>query len=168
YRDAMHAAGLPAVAMPFLDRPVIEAALAVHPWQRTDPWAPKPLLRAAFAGTIAERLLNRRTKGHYNADILHGWTIHRDQLATLARRSLLAEYGLINPETLHQALTTLGPRGLPPVWLTELYAIERWLRDLTPPFPEAAHHVAHPMATPCTPPADGDQARPRRLDRPSG
>lgn len=110
YRDAMQTAGVPA-AMPFFDRAVIEVCLAVCPWQRTDPWQPKPLVRAAFRGRIPDRLLSRRTKGHYNADIHHGRTTHRAQLAALLHRPVLAErYGLIDPTALRRALAGFGPR----------------------------------------------------------
>lgn len=133
YRDAMQAAEVP-TAMPFFDRPVLEACLAVRPWERVDPWQPKPLLRAAFADIVPAQLLARRTKGHYNADIHHGWSAHRDRLAGLLDRPLLAEqYGLIDPAALRRALAGFGPSGLPPAWVTDVVAVERWLRDLTPP-----------------------------------
>lgn len=152
YRDAMAAASVP-TAMPFFDRAVVEACLSVLPWERTDPWQPKPLLRAALADLAPETLLCRRTKGGYNADIHHGWSAHRDQLADLLARPRLAEHGLIDTTRMHRGLASFGSAGLPPAWVTDLIAIEVWLRDLdrdlAPPLPHRRHdtmEVSRPAA----------------------
>ena len=68
YRDAMAATGAP-TAMPFFDHRVVEAGLSTRPEERTDPWEPKPVLRAALRHEMPVELLARRTKGHYNTDI---------------------------------------------------------------------------------------------------
>lgn len=163
YRDAMQSAGV-ATAMPFLDQAVVEACLAVYPWQRTDPWQPKPLIRTAFRGRIPERLSSRRTKGHYNADIYHGWTTHREQLAEFMQRPMLAErHGLIDPKALHRDITMFGPSGLPPAWLTEVLAIEQWLRDLTYDSPQEAAHAGHIAS--CSPRTSDDHTRPQNVHR---
>jgi asparagine synthase (glutamine-hydrolysing) len=141
YRDALAGHGVPA-AFPFFDRAVVEAALAVRPWERTDPWQPKPLLRAALAHTVPARLLARRTKAHYNDDIYRGWTANRQKLAALFGNSRLAELGLINTEVLRRCLRSFGPSGLAPAFVTDTIACEVWLRSLAPPFThrrEAAH-----------------------------
>lgn len=136
YREAMQADGVP-TAMPFFDRHVAEACLSVLPWERTDPWCPKPLLHAAFREVIPTAALSRRTKGEYNADIHHGWSIHHRQVAELLDCSRLAEDGLVAPTTLRAALAAFGPSRLPPVWITDLVAVETWLRHLAPPFSAA-------------------------------
>ncbi|MGH4017567.1 MAG: asparagine synthase-related protein [Pseudonocardiaceae bacterium] len=127
---------------PFFDRAVLEAALAVHPWERTDPWQPKPLLRAALANTVPARLLARRTKAHYNDDIYRGWTANRRRLAELFDDSRLAELGLIDTGVLRQCLRSFGPSGLAPAFVTDTIACEVWLRGLAPPFTRReAEHV---------------------------
>lgn len=133
YRDAMQTDGVPA-AMPFFDRQVVQACLSVLPWERTDPWCPKPLLRTAFDGLFPADVLSRRTKGEYNADLYHGWSIQRQQVTGLLCHSRLVEHGLIDPVKLRAALATFGRDGLPPAWITDLIAVEIWLRDLAPPF----------------------------------
>ncbi|MGH3830341.1 MAG: asparagine synthase-related protein [Pseudonocardiaceae bacterium] len=163
YREAMQIDGVP-TAMPFFDRRVMEACLSVLPWERTDPWCPKPLLRAAFSDVVPAAVLSRRTKGEYNADIHHGWSIHRRQVAELLDGSRLVEHGLIDPVTLRAALSAFGPSGLPPAWITDLIAVETWLRDLASPF--TAHQEAINAAiTAASPPPPRDQARPYRGDR---
>ena len=133
YRDALAGHGVPA-AFPFFDRAVLEAALAVRPWERTDPWQPKPLLRAALAGTVPTRLLARRTKAHYNDDIYRGWAANRRRVAELLDSSRLAELGLIDTGVLLGCLRSFGPSGLAPAFVTDTMACEVWLRNLAPPF----------------------------------
>lgn len=162
YREAMQADGVP-TAMPFFDRNVVEACLSVLPWERTDPWCPKPLLRAAFRDVIPAAALSRRTKGEYNADIHHGWNTHRQHVAKLLDCPRLVEHGLIDPARLRAGLAAFGPSGLLPGWITDLIAVEMWLRDLAPPFTatQEANNVAATMDS--TYP-HRDQARPCRGD----
>ncbi len=162
YRDAMQADGVP-TAMPYFDRHVVEACLSVLPWERTDPWCPKPLLRSAFLGVIPGTALSRRTKGAYNADIYHGWNTHRLQVSELLDSPRLAEQGLIDPARMRALLTSFGPGGLPPVWITDLIAVETWLRDLAPPFKREEANNAVVSADPTHP--RRDQACPCRGDR---
>jgi asparagine synthase (glutamine-hydrolysing) len=131
YRDALAGHGVPA-EFPFFDRAVLEAALAVRPWERTDPWQPKPLLRAALANTVPGRLLARRTKAHYNDDIYRGWSANRQRLADLFKDSRLAELGLIDTGVLRDCLRSFGPSGLAPAFVTDTIACEVWLRSLAP------------------------------------
>ncbi len=145
YRDALAGHGVPA-AFPFFDRAVLEAALAVRPWERTDPWQPKPLLRAALANTVPARLLARRTKAHYNDDIYRGWTANRHRLADLFADSRLAEFGLIDTDVLHHCLRSFGPSGLAPAFVTDSIACEVWLRNLAPPFTRREADYARPTS----------------------
>jgi asparagine synthase (glutamine-hydrolysing) len=127
YRDAMVAAGVPTV-MPFFDHTVLEACLATRPEERTDPWEPKPLLRRALREQTPAGLLARRTKGSYNADIYRGWHTHHHQVRDLLASSRLADLGLVNPDTLRGSLAGFPPNGLPPAFITDLVALEVWLR----------------------------------------
>ncbi|GAB3500207.1 asparagine synthase-related protein [Amycolatopsis cihanbeyliensis] len=129
YADAMTAAGVPTV-MPFFDHAVVSACLAVRPEYRGDPWWPKPLLRHAFRDRIPAHLLARRTKGHYNHDLYRGWAAHCGQVQALLADSRLAELDLVDPDRLRTELAAFGPSGLPPGFVTDLVALEVWLRDL--------------------------------------
>ncbi len=129
YRDALASHGVPA-EFPFLDRAVLEAALAVHPWERTDPWQPKPLLRTALAGAVPAR----RTKAHYNDDIYRGWTANRHRVAKLLDDSQLAGLGLIDTGLLHRCWRSFGSSGVAPAFITDTIACEVWLRNLARPF----------------------------------
>ncbi|KPI02960.1 asparagine synthase [Actinobacteria bacterium OK074] len=129
YRDAMAQAGVP-VHFPFLDRGVIEAALATRPEERTDPWAPKPLLLEAVAPLAPAGLLTRRDKGHYNAEIHDGLAAHRGELAALFDGSALAKAGLIDDHVVRAALDRAVTSRTPLAFFTETVALELWLRGI--------------------------------------
>ncbi|MDX2819936.1 asparagine synthase-related protein [Streptomyces ipomoeae] len=129
YRDAMAQAGV-AVHFPFLDRSVIEAALTTRPEERTDPWAPKPLLAAAVAPLAPAGLLTRRDKGHYNAEIHDGLAAHRGELAALFDGSALAKAGLIDDRVVRAALDQAVTSRTPLAFFTETVALELWLRSI--------------------------------------
>ncbi len=141
YRDAMAAEGVP-TAMPFFDHAVVAACLAVRPEQRTDPWQPKPLLRQALRSVAPGILLSRRTKGFYNHDIYRGWAANHDQMQGLLAESRVARLGLVDEQVLRRELARFGPTGLPPAFVTDLIALETWLRDLTPALPKAGRACA--------------------------
>jgi asparagine synthase (glutamine-hydrolysing) len=118
------------VEFPFLDRAVIEACLSVRPWERTDPWQFKPLLRHALKDLAPRHLLTRTTKSHYDDDLHHGWIRHRVEIGELLERPVLAGYGLTDSKSLSRVLSGGQHAGLPPAFLTELLAVELWLRDV--------------------------------------
>jgi asparagine synthase (glutamine-hydrolysing) len=63
----MARAGLP-LAAPFLDDRVVEACLAVRPYERTTPWRYKPLIVEAMRDLVPAAVLQRTTKGNFSAD----------------------------------------------------------------------------------------------------
>ncbi|MBV9143199.1 MAG: hypothetical protein JO115_20170 [Pseudonocardiales bacterium] len=133
YRDALASYGV-RTEFPFFDRAVLEACLAVRPWERSDPWQPKPLLRAALADVVPTHLLARRTKAHYNDDIYRGWKANRHHVAELLDDSRLCELGLVDASVLRRCVRSFGPSGLAPAFITDTIACEVWLRSLTSPF----------------------------------
>jgi asparagine synthase (glutamine-hydrolysing) len=130
YRDAMESAGVP-TSMPFFDHQVLAACMATRPEHRT-PWQPKPLLRTALRPLVAAEVLSRKTKGFYNHDIYRGWKDNRDQVQDLLADSRLAQLGLVDAGVLRRELAAFGPSGLPPGFVTDLVALEVWLRYFTP------------------------------------
>lgn len=129
YRDALAASGVP-TTMPFFDHDVLEACLRVRPEARTDPWSPKPLLQTAL-GDRAGAVLTRRTKSGYNTDLYRGWAAHRDTVRDLLSHSRLAELDLVDQQIVDDELAQFGPGGRPPGPITDLLALETWLRSLT-------------------------------------
>jgi asparagine synthase (glutamine-hydrolysing) len=91
---------------PYTDQQVIEAALATRAEARTSPYQNKPLLTAAMSGIVPAANLARRTKGGYNADTSQAAGLVRETFAKLLSDDCeLAQYGLIDPERLHTALS---------------------------------------------------------------
>jgi asparagine synthase (glutamine-hydrolysing) len=125
YRDTLEALGIP-VHFPYFDRSVLDSCLSVQPAQRTDPWEPKPLLRAALGAALPDR----RTKGHYNTDILHGLAHNRSGLLEVFDGSALAERGIIDDHRVREAIRTAESNRIPLAFLTETLACEAWLRTL--------------------------------------
>ncbi|MEV0600369.1 asparagine synthase-related protein [Streptomyces sp. NPDC050315] len=123
--------GLP-MAAPLLDDRVVEACLAVRPYERTTPWRFKPLITEAMRGIVPQEILRRTTKGGSGADELEykGLRTHRAELLTLTHDSHLAARGLINPTLLRRMCTSGFLPGLPPAALARTIACEAWLRDV--------------------------------------
>ncbi|MFF7250730.1 asparagine synthase-related protein [Embleya sp. NPDC008237] len=118
-------------ALPFLDRPVLEAFGAVRAEQRRTPYAYKQALTVALADVLPGTPARRRTKSSYSLKP------HVDavapQVAGLLADSAAARLGLVDPTYAPDALTdvTVDDGGMAP--LTRLLATELWLRRLTGP-----------------------------------
>ncbi|WP_202638705.1 asparagine synthase-related protein [Bailinhaonella thermotolerans] len=135
YRDALETLGVQA-HFPFYDRDVVAACLAVHPAQRTDPWQVKPLLHAALGPIVGPVLPERRTKGHYNHDIMHGLLANRKALLEMFDGSALAGLGLIDDACVRRLIGAAEAARTPPSFLNETLACEIWLRQLAAQTPK--------------------------------
>ncbi|MFC5724121.1 asparagine synthase-related protein [Streptomyces gamaensis] len=131
YRDVMDTAGISG-HFPYLDRAVIETALATRPEDRTDPWTPKPLLTAAVAPLGPPGLLIRRDKGHYNHDIHAGLAAHHHEVIGLFHGSALGKAGLIDETAVRRGIAEAAAHRVPPAFITETVALELWLRAARP------------------------------------
>ncbi|MEU2792694.1 asparagine synthase-related protein [Streptomyces sp. NPDC007100] len=117
---------------PFLDDNVIEAALTVRLVDQAAVGAYKPLLSAAMRGILPDALRARGTKGEHSAEVYAGLRRHRRALTALCDDSRLAGLGLIRPEVLRTALTSLQPHSHVLQPLDPTLAAEYWLRSLRP------------------------------------
>lgn len=132
YRDAMELAGIPG-HFPYLDRKVIDAALATRPLERTDAWAPKPLLVTAVAPLVPLNLLIRRDKAHYNHEIRVGLSRHAAELAAVFDGSALGSAGLVDDAAVRAAIAGAAASRTPLAFFTETLALELWLRGASQP-----------------------------------
>jgi asparagine synthase (glutamine-hydrolysing) len=114
--------------LPFLDRGVVEAALAVRPDERTNPGAFKPLLDAAVAGTVPDRLRARATKGHYSDDTAWGLHRNRGRILQLLDDARLVDRGLVDADAARDAVQRSRGRDERLASLTDMVSCERWLR----------------------------------------
>jgi asparagine synthase (glutamine-hydrolysing) len=122
------------LAAPFLDNEVIRACLAVPAEQRGAPDRYKPLLAEAFTGTgvVPEFVLERSTKGGFDAVAFHGLREHAPVLRELlGASSRLAELGLLTPQPVMEMMERAGTgRGTAMGALHLVVAAEVWLRQL--------------------------------------
>jgi asparagine synthase (glutamine-hydrolysing) len=116
-----------ALAVPYLDDRVVEAALRVRMHERATPRHYKPLLTRAMDGTVPAEVLARKTKGEFGAEATAGLRQHRSGLAALFDDPLLGRLGLIDAAKARGAVLGRYPT-LPPSALQRTLACEVWLR----------------------------------------
>jgi asparagine synthase (glutamine-hydrolysing) len=114
--------------LPYFDDRVIEAALAVRPYERTTPWLYKPLLVQAMRGILPDVIAARTTKGEFGEDVRIGLRRHLGEILAFFADSALAAHGLINPDLLRRALLKPQVDNVAVFALEDLLGCETWLR----------------------------------------
>ncbi|WP_370012865.1 albusnodin/ikarugamycin family macrolactam cyclase [Nocardiopsis sp. LDBS0036] len=121
---------------PFLDRAVVEAALAFRAEDRGSPWHYKPQLTEAMPDVLPPAIARRRTKGGTDADHHLGLRAHLPEISVLVD-GWLAGHGLIDPQTMREELRAAASgRDTPWGLLEPVIAAEVWGRAVeasTPP-----------------------------------
>lgn len=115
---------------PYLDRRVVDSALAVRPHERTNPSVFKPLLDAAMGSTVPAWLRARPTKGHYTEDTAWGLRRNRRRILRYVATARLAERGLVDADVLRRAAEHPDGMGGSLLAVTDALSCERWLRSL--------------------------------------
>lgn len=113
---------------PFLDRAVVEAALAFRVEDRGSPWRYKPQLTEAMRGILPEAIARRRTKGGTDADHHLGLRAHLSEVSSLLD-GWLAGHGLVDQRVLRQELR-MAASGRETSWglLEPVISAEVWGR----------------------------------------
>jgi asparagine synthase (glutamine-hydrolysing) len=118
---------------PFTDVRVVELLLALPSEQRVAHRQSKRVLRRAMGGALPSLVRERVDKAEFGSYVgrvfLQG---RRDALQRLFRASLLEEHGLVEPSALRRLLDA-PPEAQDPLALTNLTAMELWLRAPVPP-----------------------------------
>lgn len=125
----MSMAGVP-LEVPFLDRRVVEAALAIRLEDRGTARRYKPPLAAAMHGVVPDLLLLRTTKGGYGDDVYRGLHDQRTTLLDLFESAELSRLGLIKPQALRAALLAPHATARTLIPLESTLACEGWLQNL--------------------------------------
>ncbi len=125
-----HAAGLDLHA-PFLDRVVVESALAFDVADRGSPWRYKPQITTAFADLLPVAVRTRTDKGDTDVDHYRGLRAHLASVESLAD-GWLAGHRLIDPSRLRTQLQHAAT-GLPTHFgqLEPTLTTEIWTRVVT-------------------------------------
>jgi asparagine synthase (glutamine-hydrolysing) len=129
--ERISAAAGPRFAVPYLDDQVLDAVLSVRLADRCSPWSFKPLLTTAMRETVPGLLLDRTTKGEFNADFFEGLRRQRNQLLELFDQSELARHGLIDTTAVHRILLRPHTDAAGLTQLDATLACEMWLRSLS-------------------------------------
>jgi asparagine synthase (glutamine-hydrolysing) len=111
-----------------LDNAVVRAAMSVPVQQRLSDIVQKPLLYAAFGGTVLSFLLRRQTKGSYDSSGYAGIRANAARLISMVAQSRLADAGIIQPRPVLDEITRLAA-GVPGrmASLEAFVAAELWL-----------------------------------------
>lgn len=121
---------------PFLTQPIITAALGLKSYESFSEMNDRVVLRRLASHHCESEVLWRRTKGSFNAGILKGLQVHRDNYFDLVKNGVLFNNGLIKMEGVERALREVdvgqSPAGITLALLgcTEIYCAA-WKRSLT-------------------------------------
>ncbi len=116
------------IAHPLLHRPLVELCLSMPYRLRTDPYWPKPVLRAAMKGVLPEQVRRRGTKAILSPRMYWAFRNERSTLERLLREPVLADIGVIEPSALRNELLTLtAERSSNAVYLFAALSLETWL-----------------------------------------
>ncbi len=116
---------------PFLDRRLVELALATPMELAIRPGMVRSLARAAMRGVLPEEVRTRRSKQGPDEAVFRTFARRWDEIAPLARDPLVARYGFVDRDALRTAMHRArhGVAAVPPQLLRTL-AVEFWLRSL--------------------------------------
>ncbi len=121
-------------AFPFLDRDLIAFLMAVPGDIQAQDGVPRALLREAMTGILPDAVRARTWKADFTAEVNRGLGRDLDRVRSLlSHGSLAARLGYLDERRLAAALPGLtaeleGPDALATWDLTDLFALETWLR----------------------------------------
>lgn len=117
------------VSYPFLDRRLVEFALALPMSQKLRPGQNRSVMRRALADVLPKEIAGRRSKQGPDEAILKAFARGREMLAELFDRALVYDYGIVDPKRFKPVLQRAqhGMLSDTPVMLRVL-ALEVWLR----------------------------------------
>lgn len=136
-RSVEEASGL-TFASPFLDRGVVEPALALRVENRFSRDV-KPLLARARPPGMAMEYFHRRDKGEYSPEMFAEYRAERDRIRSLfTNGSLLEDMGLLEPGRFRHQIERYSPDGDSVEQVMQIDLVERWLRGAKAHIPEQA------------------------------
>jgi asparagine synthase (glutamine-hydrolysing) len=117
-----------ATSAPFYDDHVVEAALAVRPEHRLNPWRYKPLIAAAMRDIAPPGAVDRVTKADWSVAHEAGLRANRDALLRVAEDSRLEALGILDVAELRRIFSRPLPPSIHPALFDATASCERWLR----------------------------------------
>lgn len=137
--DVCHSSGYYEMRYPFLDRRVVEFAMALPLEQKVRPAESRSIVRRALRGVVPQRILDRRTKSGPDEALLNALEREWPRVAPLFRASRVAEYGFVDGIALQAALQRARHGFVENgSQLFRIISLEFWLRSLEEPAPVPA------------------------------
>lgn len=116
---------------PYLDRRIVEPALALNHRDRARQSPTKPLLAAARPPMMSLDYFLRQDKGDYTAEVFdHHQTIFNQAQALFSEGSILAEMGLVDDESVGRIVNSYSADGAAYSDIIDLEFAERWVRSV--------------------------------------
>lgn len=116
---------------PLLNQPLMELCLGIPTWLWVKGGRDRAVARAAFAGLLPEKILNRRTKGRLESMCARAYDDNKGRLSTLLLDGALAARGLLDLSELRAYLEAPErARGDAYFRVFDLVSLELWLRSL--------------------------------------
>jgi asparagine synthase (glutamine-hydrolysing) len=117
------------VRHPYLYQPLVKFCVGLSYRLRTDIYQQKPVLRAAMRSILPEPIRQRRSKGgQLEPRICRAFAKERPYLTRLLKRSVLADYGVIEPARALAAIDRAAAGMLGGVgYLYAMLSLEMWL-----------------------------------------
>lgn len=132
FRDATPR-GSCAMRLPLLSQPVMEACLKVPTWMWIAEGQNRAVARAAFADTLPEGILRRRSKGTYTSYMSDIYMRNRSRMRQFLEEGSLTSRGLLDWNTLGKFMNSpLTARDLSFVRVFDLCMAENWIRNQEP------------------------------------
>jgi asparagine synthase (glutamine-hydrolysing) len=116
-----------AFAYPFLDRPLVEFALAIPGEQLSAPGETRALMRRAFDGLVPPRVLRRISKGYYPPSLTRAARSHAAAMRPVDRLEVV-QRGWIDGAALDRAIGLLVDGGSAGREVRRVLRLEEWLR----------------------------------------
>lgn len=116
---------------PFLDKEVIQAAFSVAATEKGSPYEFKRIIRHALAGRVPDEVLQRQSKGMYNAARARSVIDSLPAIQKLLADPYLADLGIIDAVAIRESLAGVHTASTPTLWgLERIVSTELWLRHL--------------------------------------
>lgn len=127
YLEGHARAAFAPIISPLLSQPIVEACLAVPTWRWCENGRNRAVARKAFAGRLPDVVIERRSKGSFDAFCARLLDRNRDILLAMLAEGQLAARGFIDRQAITAALRNPSPPAAVVSRLLTLVDVESWI-----------------------------------------
>jgi asparagine synthase (glutamine-hydrolysing) len=115
------------IISPLISQPIVETCMAIPTWLWCDGGANRAIARAAFTGRLPPMVIERRTKGAFDAYCARVFHANQGAVREMLLHGTLARQGLIDTDRIERA-TSAGEVSRPDMLrLLDLVDVEAWI-----------------------------------------